>query len=429
MVVLRASFLVGSCASLVLLSACSRDWSGPTDDEDSGADAGEDASSSGPTDGSVAPDATPPDGAQNGANGNDADAELPAVACGSLQCLHGATCSTGSAPPACVCPSGWSGTSCDTDVDECQGAHGCPSANPCENLPGGYTCAGELPDFPLPKGNTQRVLSEFERGMGTVLDKLTGLRWQLDISDTNTRSWAQANSDCLDATTAGFNDWRLPSYLELLTLVHGATLNDVVGYPALGEHVLAELENKNSFNLWTVTLDSDQSHVFQWYYGGWWAVNHSPVGQDARAAVRCVRRDQVKCTVPADKRLTRQGGSVIDACTKLVWTYETSPALTGSTTAEGYCSGLAIDGRSWRVPSFLELGSLVSGARTNGFLSGFSVLKGSYATSTREPVHPDDDGGIPMTDTVVIYDNNNGETTAVAKSNGVTPYVRCVSTP
>ncbi|KAI4892982.1 hypothetical protein NFI96_019747, partial [Prochilodus magdalenae] len=50
-------------------------------------------------------------------------------------CVNGGSCVR---PNHCTCPAGWTGGHCQTDVDECQGSHGC--AQRCVNSAGSYRC-------------------------------------------------------------------------------------------------------------------------------------------------------------------------------------------------------------------------------------------------------------------------------------------------
>jgi hypothetical protein len=53
----------------------------------------------------------------------------------------------------------------------------------------------------------------------TTVDKVTDLEWQRFL-DSNLREWAAAFIYCRDLTLNGKNDWRLPKYKELLSIVN-----------------------------------------------------------------------------------------------------------------------------------------------------------------------------------------------------------------
>jgi hypothetical protein len=64
---------------------------------------------------------------------------------------------------------------------------------------------------------------------GTVTDNLTGLMWQQTVP-TGTYTWSQAVAFCPTLKLAGHSDWRLPSRIELVSIVDfgvtsGATIN------------------------------------------------------------------------------------------------------------------------------------------------------------------------------------------------------------
>jgi hypothetical protein len=68
-----------------------------------------------------------------------------------------------------------------------------------------------------------------DNGDGTVTDNVTGLMWQQAVS-TTTYTWAQAAAYCQTLTLAGHSEWRLPSRIELVSIVDlgvtsGATIN------------------------------------------------------------------------------------------------------------------------------------------------------------------------------------------------------------
>jgi hypothetical protein len=69
-----------------------------------------------------------------------------------------------------------------------------------------------------------------DHGDGTVNDTATGLMWQKDPADTFT--WEQALAYCENLTLAGYDDWRLPTWKELLSIFpnsQGQTFPGTVG--------------------------------------------------------------------------------------------------------------------------------------------------------------------------------------------------------
>merc|ERR1719412_754088 len=74
-----------------------------------------------------------------------ADRLKPPGACGSHPCQHGGTCmetpGTAASPAGytCVCPSRFTGTNCDYDLDPCSSSP-CLHGAECENLPNDFHC-------------------------------------------------------------------------------------------------------------------------------------------------------------------------------------------------------------------------------------------------------------------------------------------------
>ena len=57
-----------------------------------------------------------------------------------------------------------------------------------------------------------------DNGDGTVTDNVTGLMWQQAVPATK-YAWADAVAYCPTLTLAGHSDWRLPSIIELVSIV------------------------------------------------------------------------------------------------------------------------------------------------------------------------------------------------------------------
>jgi len=67
-----------------------------------------------------------------------------------------------------------------------------------------------------------------DNGDGTVTDKITGLMWEKGSSGPYA-SWSQAVAHCPTLTLGGHNDWRLPTRIELLSLVDYGVGGDLSG--------------------------------------------------------------------------------------------------------------------------------------------------------------------------------------------------------
>ena len=99
-------------------------------------------------------------------------------------------------------------------------------------------CAGSGQDGELQRGEPR---SYVDNGDGTIRDKRTALTWEKQSNDGSVHdkdtllSWAAAFAkiDVLNTPPcfAGFCDWRLPSALELFTLVNLGTSNPSISAP------------------------------------------------------------------------------------------------------------------------------------------------------------------------------------------------------
>jgi hypothetical protein len=58
-----------------------------------------------------------------------------------------------------------------------------------------------------------------DNGDGTVTDNVTGLMWQQQAVPSTTYAQSNPTSYCQSLTLGGHADWRLPSIIELLSIV------------------------------------------------------------------------------------------------------------------------------------------------------------------------------------------------------------------
>ncbi len=197
---------------------------------------------------------------------------------------------------------------------------------------------------------------------GTALDRVTGLMWEREASVLVTADYAsigvldQASAYCANLALAGFHDWRLPTRIELVSIV------DFGADPA---------ENSTVFTVTGAALLSSSQHPFAgatdvmvgvaWMGDGTTTTTGGSVdyygesnGQlQAPEAVRCVRGQ----VTPSGPHYTIGGGTVHDNWTGLTWLQSPSGLLYPSDVGS-YCSGQTQAGGGWRAPSPNELETL-----------------------------------------------------------------------
>ena len=81
--------------------------------------------------------------------------------------------------------------------------------------------------WPMPNGATDvaagapNPFAYAVSGDGVVTDEITGLMWQQSVS-TTLRTWTDALATCSTLTLAGHDDWRVPTEIEIISLVDGS---------------------------------------------------------------------------------------------------------------------------------------------------------------------------------------------------------------
>jgi Protein of unknown function (DUF1566) len=263
-------------------------------------------------------------------------------------CQNGGTCSGASA--TCTCPAGFTGALCADDIDECAATSAvCENPSfPCRNLRGGYTCAGSTIDWPIPR----RRLANTDYGSeglvvdaaaGTVLDDVTGLMWQRRAPTAFDPSLSVAAQACADLITGGFDDWRLPTVLELSSL---HTTKVVPTFP-LG------LFESTPLTSWTSTPSGTNAVIVTsepYLYG-------VPASTPDVASHLCVRtaRDVAE-GLPSARFDTTARDLVTDRRTKLMWQRTAAASTMTFAEATSYCDALVVGPYAdFRLPSFPEL--------------------------------------------------------------------------
>jgi Protein of unknown function (DUF1566) len=195
----------------------------------------------------------------------------------------------------------------------------------------------------LPNPQSYRFLSD-----ELLLDEVTGLYWERLLGQRPFQTWEGALATCEDLQLEGFNDWRLPSRIELTSILSLDQLDpaiDWVAFPGtLGDW------------FWTSTPDAadEQRAWYVYFYLGY----PNRDGKDNRFSVRCVRSEKAG---PAPvERYQLSTDTVVDVLTGLEWQRRVPSEQFSFVEATAYCSDLELHGaRPWRAPTMQELQTVV----------------------------------------------------------------------
>ncbi len=182
---------------------------------------------------------------------------------------------------------------------------------------------------------------------GVVVDRVTGLMWQRQLASTNA-PWEKARQQCESLSLAGHNDWRLPSRIELVTL-----LDTTRTQPSIDTGAFPGTPNDW---FWTSSRAADDPNAawYVYFYFGYPRTDDVSNG----FSVRCVRTDRQPPALAT--RYEMQAADVRDLATGLRWERAPTAQTMSFEDARSYCDGLTLDGRAhWRVPTLPELLTLV----------------------------------------------------------------------
>lgn len=172
-----------------------------------------------------------------------------------------------------------------------------------------------------------------------VADNVTGLMWERNVS-TPTYTRTDATAYCKANTLGGHSDWRLPTVLELASI-----LDFTVSTPSIDPSVFPSTP---SGFFWTSTSWGGSSTIG-------WVVDFGIGGSISKYStdtyqVRCVRptgSPPFRCS-PKASRYQVAAGYVTDATTGLTWEQAAPARNMNWSAAKAYCAGL---GGGFRLPS------------------------------------------------------------------------------
>ncbi|HEY6474943.1 MAG TPA: DUF1566 domain-containing protein [Polyangia bacterium] len=243
------------------------------------------------------------------------------------------------------------------------GTGGAPGSGGATTTDGGAACAYQPPSefiyarWPMPNpasAGLPNPSSYTDNGDGTVTDEVTQLVWQKAVTSSQAYSWCDAINYCATLTLAG-RTWRLPTRIELLSLVdftRGGPAADTKAFPGVpgGKYhwtsspwVVSQIATKPQYS-WIVNFSEGLT---------------SNAGDRTQAEyARCVSAPD-EGALPSPRYTAVATGEVQDVDTGLIWATTATTTTTDFATAQTICSGLGLNGHTWRTPSIKELSTLV----------------------------------------------------------------------
>jgi hypothetical protein len=190
---------------------------------------------------------------------------------------------------------------------------------------------------------------------GVVVDEVTRLVWERSVVYSFVDR-AGASGYCSDLELGGQTDWRLPSRLELVSLLD----YDAETSPAIDKTAFPDTPVEW---YWTASVFPDEPPR-DWqasFYRG----NVQPT-VTPNAVVRCVRGEEWGVDLSLGTGALE--GIVIDSTTGLMWQQSASASLRDLAQAQTYCGAIGLGGHEdWRLPSVKELQLIVDDSKTEDF--------------------------------------------------------------
>jgi hypothetical protein len=271
-------------------------------------------------------------------------------------------------------------------------------------------------------------------GNGAVLDNVTCLTWAKTAGASDTLT-ANVNT-CANLAAnsfAGQSDWRLPTRVEMASIVDFTRSGDALD-PVFGQEPGGYFRTGSAWYETAVMVNGNTGdNARRWIYNmssGLTSNNYLPT---SKASVLCVRGNGAgesidQLAVEPANHYSIANGEVTDNYTRLVWQQDYSSMSVAWSAAADYCSSLSLNGRMWRVPSLNELASLVDEARvqpavvTSAFPNTVSCGSTTWFWANAQYVGSSYGWGINFCDGYTGY--NAGA--SGAWNYFTTAYVRCV---
>ncbi len=192
-----------------------------------------------------------------------------------------------------------------------------------------------------------------DNGDGTVTDNNTFLMWQQE-DDDELYYMDYTESYCTGLSLGGYNDWRVPTTNELISIVNYENSD-----PSIDETYFpnAGYRHYDIYMYWTST----EHPSMDFYYftvsfsSGWASYSTWSNGQ----LKRCVRSEKERA-LWSSNLVDNSDGTVSDANTELMWQQEILEGSYDWENAISYCENLDLAGfNDWKLPNAKELHTIL----------------------------------------------------------------------
>lgn len=201
-------------------------------------------------------------------------------------------------------------------------------------------------------------------GDGTVVDDVTGLVWQQQAPDGDF-TWQEAIDYCDTLDLGGRSDWRLPSRIEMTSIVdysRSGTKVDSTAFPgAPGGFFKTASE-------WILSIDGRSTLDVAWAFNVSDGIVSNNYDKSNPGRVRCVASSGEgeapgeEAQAPPSLYTALDDEQVQDNYTGLIWQRLDSDVGMSWQEAVDYCAGLSLGGSPWRLPTIREAATLVDEA-------------------------------------------------------------------
>jgi hypothetical protein len=259
------------------------------------------------------------------------------------------------------------------------------------------------PEPTAPVAEASPNQADYSFTANTVIDNTTRLEWQRADDDVQ-RNWYEALDYCSGLTLDSKRDWRLPSIVELQSIVdYGEATSPIINSTAFPD--------TDSVYWSATTLESNSASAWYLNFGNGGIFSIVTVKTDDNF-VRCVRST-------LNTFIDNGNGSVADTATGLTWQKQDDNVTRSHSDAISYCNGLILAGNSnWRLPSIKELITIVD------YRSNDPAINGDVFPNTNSAFYWSVSSRANSLDSAWDIDFNFGSSFSANKSDQL--FVRCV---